>query len=120
VVDDQHLAKEQGRYTPYVVDAGVTVVVDASKYTFRDPGRLLRAPNTLRLIYDNGLYAASWPARGQQVLTLDTTTLTVRQGEAFKGFAAGKQAYVAIGFEEPADGGEVTFTAYWIGSMLFR
>jgi hypothetical protein len=121
VVDEQHFTREHGQYTPYLIDAAAGVVLDASRYNFTDPEKLLRPPNSVHLVYDTAVYVAAWPQSGKQMLMLDENSLIPRKGDPFTGFSPGKPAYVAIGFEHPADPGtEPRFTPFWIGSLVFR
>lgn len=121
LVDARHAATEAGDYRPYVVDSRGGVILDANHFALRDPKNLARFPNSVHVIYDRALYVAAWPTGGKQVVSLDAVSLAPRKGEPFSGFAEGKQAYVAIGFEEPSSkGGEVEFTPFWVGSMLFH
>jgi hypothetical protein len=121
IVDAEHFYREHGQYKPYLLEASAGVVLDASRFAFNDPEKLLRLPNSVHVIYDNSVYVASWPQGGKQMLTLDPASLRVRKGGPFAGFAAGRPAYVAIGFEYPAEPGtEPRFTPFWIGSLVFR
>lgn len=121
VVDALHEMTENGRHKPYALQAAHGIVLDATRFKFRDPAKLLRAPNSVHVIFDQSLYVADWPTSGTQSITLSRASLRPLKGPAFAGFGEGKQAYIAIGFEEISAGEQSDpFTPFWMGSLLFQ
>ncbi|WP_428940256.1 hypothetical protein [Fontivita pretiosa] len=110
---------------PYVLEArraSAGLVLHAGNMPLNDPERLLRPPNAAQMLYDRGVYTIAWPQRTQPAMVkLQPATLRTLRGSEFRGFSAGKQAYIAIGFEESdPNSGKVTFVAYWAGSVIFH
>ncbi|HWP41067.1 MAG TPA: hypothetical protein VNL70_09075, partial [Tepidisphaeraceae bacterium] len=116
-------ARKAGR--PYLLEArraSAGVILHAGQIALEDPERLLRPPNAVQMLYERGVYSVAWPQPGQvPMVKLQPATLRVLRGSAFRGFSAGKQAYLAIGFQESdPSSGKVTFVAYWAGSVIFH
>lgn len=122
VVDTQHELRERGAAgTPYVLNGGAGFVIDASTFLLRDPQAKARMPNSIQVIYNNSLFAASWPVTGRQISTLDRSTLKLVRGSDFSSFKSGTQAYIAIGHVAGASTGrEPQFTPFWMTSVVFR
>lgn len=121
-VDSAHwIRNETTPSKPYFVPAAVGMNLQSSGFAFHDPHNLSRIPNAVQVLYEKSVYTCVWNDGANQTIVLDGASLKTLQGTPFMGFAVGKQAIVAIGFQQPnskSPGDD--FTPFWIASVIFH
>lgn len=121
IADAQHALRPNDTSSrPYLLKAGSGIVLDAKKLVFVDPLKQGRLPNAVQVLYRKSVYSADWPEFGEQIGTLNSSTLRTLKGSPFEGFAAGQQAYIAIGHQwTDSKTQEIRFCPFWMASVLF-
>lgn len=119
-VDDAHLQvarADGGKPETYVVQAGASLLVDASNYSFKMPPQLSNMPiNSLQLVLGKTeQYSAAWTPSTRRLL-LSKESLSPNPGsKPFAGFASGQRGVVAIGRMEGSN-----FSVVWVGMLVVQ
>lgn len=109
-----------GSGKPYLLDASAGVALDVGRYTLTDPKNLGRIANVVQVLYERSEYKAEWPGGNVKSVELNSSTLHALKGDAFTGFASGKQAIVAVGYRDDSKGTSAVFDPFWVGQIIFK
>lgn len=109
-----------GSGKPYLLDSSAGVTLDVGRYTLTDPKGLGRIANVVQVLFERSEYKAEWPGGNVKSVELNSSTLHALKGDAFTGFASGKQAIVAVGYRDESKGTAAVFDPFWVGQIIFK